>query len=102
MNRGALFAALLLLGCRRHAAMPHAERSGGSASVFEQTVDAFSQPSSWLSEPHRKAFLLGKSFFDQEWLAAPASDSERDGLGPLFNGRSCARCHVKNGRGRPP
>ena len=26
----------------------------------------------------------------------------RDGLGPLFNARSCAACHLRDGRGLPP
>ena len=42
------------------------------------------------------------SFFNQAWVEAPASTQHRDGLGPLFNARSCASCHFKDGRGEPP
>ena len=35
-------------------------------------------------------------------MTAPASTTARDGLGPLFNSHSCAGCHFKDGRGRPP
>ena len=31
------------------------------------------------------------------WLTPSA-----DGLGPLYNARSCQRCHLKDGRGHPP
>jgi CxxC motif-containing protein (DUF1111 family) len=47
-------------------------------------------------------FFVGNSFFNQNWVTAPASTTARDGLGPLFNARSCAGCHFKDGRGRPP
>jgi len=33
---------------------------------------------------------------------APASTVGNDGLGPLFNARSCSACHAKDGRGKPP
>jgi CxxC motif-containing protein (DUF1111 family) len=82
--------------------MPHDARSGGSATVFDVTRDAFGQPSGWLTELHRRAFFVGNSFFNLAWLSAPASVAERDGLGPLFNARSCSGCHFKDGRGKPP
>lgn len=92
----------MLAGCRARERMPHDPRSGGSATVFDTTHDAFSQPSAWLSEPHRRAFFVGNSFFNLAWVSAPASVADRDGLGPLFNARSCSGCHFKDGRGRPP
>jgi CxxC motif-containing protein (DUF1111 family) len=98
----ALVVGSLLAGCKAENRMPHDARSGGSATVFDSTRDAFSQPSSWLSEQHRRAFFVGNSFFNQAWLSAPASVAERDGLGPLFNARSCSGCHFKDGRGHPP
>lgn len=42
---------------------------------------------------------LGKALFDRLWTSAPASTDATDGLGPLFNARSCATCHPKGGRG---
>ena len=35
-------------------------------------------------------------------MSAPSSTKTSDGLGPLFNARSCQRCHLKDGRGHPP
>jgi len=44
--------------------------------------------------------ILGKSFFRIPWVAAPASTTARDGLGPLFNANTCKSCHnLHNGRG---
>lgn len=45
-------------------------------------------------------FALGKALFDRPWTSAPASTQATDGLGPLFNARSCVSCHPKNGRGK--
>jgi CxxC motif-containing protein (DUF1111 family) len=76
--------------------------SGGADSVVDATQDAFSQPTPRLSQAHRRKFFVGNSFFNQSWVAAPASVTTRDGLGPLMNAPSCSTCHFKDGRGRPP
>ena len=47
----------------------------------------------------RLAFYTGFSFFRSPWVAAPASTTARDGLGPLFNAHTCAACHPNGGRG---
>lgn len=47
----------------------------------------------------RLAFFTGFSFFRSPWIAAPASTTARDGLGPLFNAHTCAACHPNGGRG---
>jgi CxxC motif-containing protein (DUF1111 family) len=36
---------------------------------------------------------IGKAMFERLWVGAPASTDAADGLGPLFNARSCAACH---------
>jgi len=71
-------------------------------SVADATRDAFSLPLPNLNDAHRSAFFVGNSLFNQNWLTAPASVADRDGLGPLFNARSCSSCHFKDGRGKPP
>ncbi|RMG96184.1 MAG: thiol oxidoreductase [Deltaproteobacteria bacterium] len=63
---------------------------------------AFSMPAANITENHMEAFFSGNSFFNQAWVTAPSSTEARDGLGPLFNARSCSACHLKDGRGRPP
>lgn len=42
--------------------------------------------------------VIGKSLFERIWVSAPASTKATDGLGPLFNARSCAACHPGGGR----
>ena len=78
------------------------ELSGGDTTVFDATRHAFSFPVRNLREEHRAAFFVGNSFFNQNWIVAPASPAGRDGLGPLFNARSCSACHFKDGRSQPP
>ncbi|ODT16180.1 MAG: hypothetical protein ABS35_29220 [Kaistia sp. SCN 65-12] len=36
---------------------------------------------------------VGKALFDRIWVQAPSSTLANDGLGPLFNEKSCASCH---------
>ncbi|MEE9446698.1 MAG: di-heme oxidoredictase family protein [Arenicellales bacterium] len=47
-------------------------------------------------------FALGKSLFEKIWVASPASTKSSDGLGPLYNARSCVQCHIQNGKGSVP
>lgn len=44
---------------------------------------------------------IGASLFRRMWVAAPTTTQADDGLGPLYNERSCAACHPASG-GRPP
>ena len=62
----------------------------------------FLEPVPDLPIDQRLSFYSGGSFFRQAWLIAPSSTTLRDGLGPLFNARSCVGCHVGGARGRPP
>lgn len=78
------------------------ERSGGDGTVHLTTKDAFAQPMSGLDSAQRRTFAVGNSFFNQNWVTAPASTEGRDGLGPIFNAQSCSSCHFKDGRGQPP
>ena len=41
----------------------------------------------------------GKELFTREWQAGDKRSHKGDGLGPLFNGRSCAACHNLGGNG---
>jgi CxxC motif-containing protein (DUF1111 family) len=42
---------------------------------------------------------IGKALFERAWVPAPSSTRANDGLGPLFDARSCAACHP-GGAGR--
>lgn len=78
------------------------ELAGGQATIFNTTPNAFGQPAPGLERMDELFFFVGNSFFNQNWVTAPSSTTARDGLGPMFNSRSCAGCHFKDGRGRPP
>lgn len=54
----------------------------------------------WANPVESLEFHLGKALFERNWVAAPASTDSADGLGPLYNARSCAGCHPGGGRGR--
>jgi CxxC motif-containing protein (DUF1111 family) len=64
--------------------------------------NAFSHPSANMSFEREMDFKIGNGFFKRLWVTAPASTQAADGLGPLYNARSCQRCHIKDGRGHPP
>ncbi|MBK9125538.1 MAG: thiol oxidoreductase [Chloroflexi bacterium] len=81
---------------------PDRTLQGGQTTIFNDTPNAFSFHTPGLSREQRLLFFVGNSFFNQNWVTAPSSTEARDGLGPLFNSRSCAGCHFKDGRGRPP
>ncbi|MVW71572.1 di-heme oxidoredictase family protein [Bordetella sp. 15P40C-2] len=65
-------------------------------------ADIFSQPSANLTFEGRQQFLVGNGLFRKDWVSAPSSTQASDGLGPLFNARSCQGCHTKDGRGSVP
>ncbi|WP_298916951.1 di-heme oxidoredictase family protein [uncultured Roseobacter sp.] len=77
--------------------------SGGAATVRPtKTADAFSQPSGNISFERELDFKVGNGLFRKLWVSSPSSTLASDGLGPLYNARSCQRCHLKDGRGHPP
>lgn len=75
---------------------------GGGGTVADTSRDAFGFPSPLLAASERRAFAVGNALFRANWVAAPASAKGLDGLGPLFNARSCSSCHARDGRSRPP
>lgn len=83
-------------------AEPGEELSGGQTTVFDTSKNAYSLSARNMTPERRSAFFVGNSFFKENWVIAPASTEGRDGLGPLFNARSCSSCHLLDGRGSPP
>lgn len=78
-------------------------RPGGAATVFKPVNrDIFSHSSANMSFERELTFKVGNGFFKKLWVSSPSSTTASDGLGPLFNARSCQRCHLKDGRGHPP
>lgn len=56
------------------------------------------QAPSILGDAGRRDFVLGQALFNKLWTSSPASTLASDGVGPLYNARACASCHVNNGR----
>ena len=96
-------AAILAPTTRFDAAERWERLSGGSATNRKRfDRDAFSQPSANMPFEARAQFAIGNGLFRRPWVSSPSSTRSADGLGPLYNARSCQRCHLKDGRGHPP
>ncbi len=76
--------------------------SGGQTTVFNTSREAFAKPLKNLPTEDLRDFTFGNKMFNTKWVTAPASVTSLDGSGPVFNRMSCAACHFKDGRGRPP
>jgi CxxC motif-containing protein (DUF1111 family) len=82
-----------------------AERLPGGAATSRAsttTADAFSAVSATVPFEQELDFKIGNGIFRKFWVSSPASTKTSDGLGPLYNARSCQGCHLKDGRGQPP
>lgn len=75
---------------------------GGKTTVFDASREAFAQPVENLSPKDFARFFSGDTLFNTNWVNASSIVDGRDGLGPVFNTRSCSSCHFKDGRGQPP
>jgi CxxC motif-containing protein (DUF1111 family) len=76
---------------------------GGAGTVAKLVNrDIFSHPAANLDFEGRQGFMVGNGLFRKDWVSSPSSTLASDGLGPLFNARSCQACHVKDGRGTVP
>ena len=78
------------------------EKLGGETTAFSASGNAFELSARNLTNELRRTFEVGDSFFNQNWVTAPASTEARDGLGPTHNAQACSSCHSHDGRGKPP
>ena len=103
-----LLLAVLLLGpvaCQRDEvdlSLVYDELLGGRTTAFSAGGNAFELSARNLDTELRRTFEVGDSFFNQNWVTAPASTEARDGLGPTHNALSCSSCHSHDGRSKPP
>ncbi|WP_138468981.1 di-heme oxidoredictase family protein [Poseidonocella sp. HB161398] len=82
---------------------PYEGNPGGASTVPALATDrALAQPSAGMAPERELDFVLGNALFEKLWVASPSSTRASDGLGPLFNARSCLQCHIGDGRGHPP
>jgi CxxC motif-containing protein (DUF1111 family) len=78
-------------------------RPGGDTTVSKPiNSSVFSHPSGNMRFERQLDFRIGDGIFRKLWTSSPSSTASSDGLGPLYNARSCQSCHLKDGRGRPP
>lgn len=76
--------------------------AGAATSLNLINEDAFTHPSANLSYDDQMNFAIGNGFFRKLWVSSPSVTLASNGLGPLYNARSCQLCHLNDGRGHPP
>jgi CxxC motif-containing protein (DUF1111 family) len=87
-------------------AAPEAASSAGpaarptSVSTLRPLLDLTKTPPGLAADDALRT-VTGRSFFADPWVEAGATTTLRDGLGPLFNARSCTGCHLGGGRSSP-
>jgi CxxC motif-containing protein (DUF1111 family) len=75
---------------------------GGEASVSSKPFASLQLPAGNLPQALHPDFHAGKALAHQPWVRAPTITTARDGLGPLYNARSCLFCHINGGRSQMP
>lgn len=77
-------------------------KPGGDTSVSHQPFPSFELPAANLPQKDKPLFHAGKALAHQPWVKPPTVTDARDGLGPLYNARTCLMCHTKGGKGFVP
>jgi CxxC motif-containing protein (DUF1111 family) len=77
-------------------------RPGGEASVSPRPFPSLMLATNNMPASERADFYAGKALGHQPWVKAPTITDGRDGLGPIYNARSCLACHINGGRGHMP
>lgn len=75
---------------------------GGTGSVGYNRVQPILQPMANMDGQSKTQYYAGKALAGQPWIKAPTVTTARDGLGPLYNARTCLACHVRGLRGSLP
>lgn len=84
-------------------AQPGEHLPGGSTTTRKKVNrNIFMQPSANMAFDKQLDFKLGNGIFRKLWVSSPSSTTASDGLGPLYNARSCMGCHIRDGRGHTP
>ncbi len=81
---------------------PDERHPGGEASVAFDPTPSSTLPAANLDDEAVARFHAGKALARQPWVIAPTATDARDGLGPVYNARTCLTCHVNGGRGIVP
>lgn len=84
------------------AVQPAERQPGGDTTVSFKPFASFELPAANMPQTARPDFHAGKALANQPWVKAPTITTMRDGLGPLYNARTCLMCHIKGGKGFIP
>ncbi len=77
-------------------ALSELQTAGGM--THKRLYSTYLYPGKASNNKQKLDFWSGFSFFRDPWVAAPSATGNRDGLGPLFNTRSCIDCHTAGSR----
>jgi CxxC motif-containing protein (DUF1111 family) len=75
---------------------------GGQTSVSTKPFASLEKPAANMADELKPKFHAGKALANQPWIKAPTTTTARDGLGPVYNARTCLACHIKGGKGTIP
>ncbi|MGR6875089.1 di-heme oxidoreductase family protein [Pseudomonas sp. HK3] len=75
---------------------------GGETSVSIKPFASLEKPAANMTSELKPNFHAGKALANQPWIKAPTTTTARDGLGPVYNARTCLACHIKGGKGTIP
>ena len=81
---------------------PEENKPGGDTTVSIKPFASFQLPAANLNDDLKPDFHAGKALANQPWVKAPTITTARDGLGPIYNARTCLSCHIKGGKGFIP
>lgn len=96
-------ACLVLFGCSKVPEFDQSELSpAGDMTAKRVSHRTYVVEGQGVTAKQKLDFWTGFSLFRDPWVIAPSSTTDRDGLGPLFNTRSCISCHLRGGRGPEP
>lgn len=101
-----LLLVLFLSGCGQSSSVPELQPSenapGGDTTVSIQPFASFQLPAGNIATDLKPDFHAGKALANQPWVKAPTVTFARDGLGPIYNARTCLMCHINGGKGFIP
>ena len=105
-SAAAVLLSMQLWGCNQSNEIPEVTAAeafpGGEGTVSIKPFASFMLPASNLAQDQKPHFHAGKALAHQPWIKAPTVTNVRDGLGPIYNARTCLFCHINGGRGRMP
>lgn len=81
---------------------PSEQFPAGDATVSFAPAPSLMLPATNIDITTEELFHAGKALAHQPWVKAPTVTFARDGLGPIYNARTCLACHINGGRGRMP